>query len=138
MAIFAISDVIISLTLSINAFALMSTRLIALGRKSSTGNGNSEQLSSSLSPSPSSIGSLHVSGNSNRSNLENSGELGLGEGQSLLSESEGTGGSSEKLSMNAASSDSQEYSLSSRLARLALLIRSLSATMVVWNIIFFN
>jgi hypothetical protein len=177
MAIFAISDVIISITLLINAFALMSTKLIggdttkrrntisisSSGKTSSNNNNdiktNNNSSSSNISSSDSS-GSLSSSGgdllqtsdssnsssNSSSSSMSNvgeeiDGEQGISEKERLMDDVESAKSSASledfNISNSNGNSDSQVYSLSSRLKGLAQLIRSLSATIVVWNIIFF-
>lgn len=189
MAIFAISDVIISITLLINACALMSTKLIggdttkrrntinisSSGKTSSNNNNdiktnnndiktNNNIIISSSSDSSGFLsrsggGSLSRSGgdllqtsedgsnsSSNSSSMSNvgeeiDGEQGISEKQRLMDDVESAKSSASledfNISNSNGNSESQVYSLSSRLKGLAQLIRSLSATIVVWNIIFF-
>ena len=160
MAIFAISDVIISITLLINAFALMSTKLIGVDttRKSCSGkissnNNNDINTTTNNIISSDSSGSLSSSGgdllqtsdssDSNSNSNSNSsvgeeinGEQGISEKQRLMGDVESASSASLE-EFNISNSESQVYSLSSRLKRLAQLIRSLSATIVIWNLIFF-
>ncbi len=138
MAIFSVSDIIISFTLLINAFALMSSKLknnIAAG----AGTG---------------LPMTHTSINNSRSTFADEDGLAsqtfsnsnLDEKQQLLNNNntDSSEGSSNNSNNNRevagevdGAANAQSYSMSSRISRLVQVIRSLSATIVFWNILFF-
>lgn len=134
MAIFSVSDIFIALTLLINALALMSSKLMKgsiPSTTSSTPTSTTSKSTSNLSLPPASSEASSPRNNNLTGEPITPGGLDEEEEMQQLIE-----GSEEGHGPGGGGEGGGETAIN-RISRLAQIIRSFSATLVLWNIIFF-